>query len=104
MHTCWVSFIKRFTFTLKHKAGQLNKVIDTLSRRVSLLVTIRAKVIGFDCLKELYVDDEDFGNIWAKCQQGFSHEGMHIQEGYLFGGNQLCIPRSSLREQVIHEL
>ena len=45
-----------------------------------------------------------FGNIWAKCQQGFSHEGMHIQEGYFFRGNQLCIPRSSLQEQVIHEL
>jgi len=65
---------------------------------------MRAEVISFDCLKELYTDDEDFRNIWSKCQQGLSHEGMQIQEGYLFWGNQLCIPKSSLREQVIHEL
>jgi hypothetical protein len=29
---------------------------------------------------------------------------MHIQEEYLFQGNLLCIPRSSLQEQVIYEL
>lgn len=104
MHARWVTFIQRFTFTLKHKPGQLNKVADTLSRKVSLLITIRAKVIGFECLKELYAEDEDFRNTWSKCQQGLSHEGMHIHEGYLFRGNQLCIPRSSLREQIIHEL
>lgn len=28
---------------------------------------------------------------------------MLIQNGYLFWDSQLCIPRSSLREQIIHE-
>ena len=67
-------------------------------------MTLRTEVVGFDCLKELYEEDDDFGNIWAKCQDGRSVEGMLIQDGYLFRGSQLCIPRSSLREQIIHEL
>ena len=104
MHARWVSFIQRFTFNLKHKSGQLNKLADALSRKVSLLITMRVEVIGFECLKELYADDEDFKTIWSKHQQGLSLEGMHVHEGYLFRGNQLCIPRSSLREQIIHEL
>jgi hypothetical protein len=104
MHARWVSFIQRFTFNLKHKLGQLNKVADALSQKVSLLITMRAEVIGFECLKDLYADDEDFRTIWSKCQQGLSPKGMHVHEGYLFRGNQLCIPRSSLREQIIHEL
>jgi hypothetical protein len=65
---------------------------------------MQAKIIGFDYLKELYAEDKDFGNSWAQCLQGLPHNGMHIQQGYLFRGNQLCIPRSSLREQMIYEL
>jgi hypothetical protein len=63
MHARWVSFIQPFTFNLKHKSGQLNKVVDALSRKVSLLITMRAEVIGFECLKDLYADDEDFRTI-----------------------------------------
>ena len=98
MHARWVSYIRKFSFSLKHKLGQQNKVVDALSRRAYLLVTLQTEVIGFDCLKELYEEDDDFGNIWAKCQNGRSVEGMLIQDGYLFRGSQLCILRSSLRE------
>lgn len=28
----------------------------------------------------------------------------HVQDGFLFHGNQLCTPRCSLREQVIKEM
>ncbi|XP_011015163.1 PREDICTED: uncharacterized protein LOC105118819 [Populus euphratica] len=63
------------------KVEQLNKVANALSRRVALLLTMRAEIIGFDYLKELYAEDEDFGNSWAQCLQGFPHKGMHIQEG-----------------------
>jgi len=32
MHARWVSFIQWFTFSLKHMVGQLNKVVNALSR------------------------------------------------------------------------
>ena len=69
------------------------------------MTTLCTEVVGFDCLKELYENDEDFGDIWGKCQQTHTAvNSMYIQDGFLFRGNQLCIPKSSLREQIIREL
>ena len=67
MHAWWVAYIQRFHFTLKYKSSVINKVVDVLSRQASLLTTLRTKVIEFDCLKELYKNDEDFGDILGKC-------------------------------------
>ena len=63
MHAQWVAYIQGFHFTLKHKSGVTNKVADMLSKRASLLTTLYTEVVRFDYLKELYENDEDFGDI-----------------------------------------
>lgn len=67
MHARWITFMQKFTFSLKHKAGLMNKVADVLSRRTILLVTVETEITGFETLKEQYINDEDFKEVWNKC-------------------------------------
>nr|GEV01653.1 RNA-directed DNA polymerase, eukaryota, reverse transcriptase zinc-binding domain protein [Tanacetum cinerariifolium] len=39
-----------------------------LSRKTTLLVSISNEVLGSDSIKELYTNDEDFGNIWMELE------------------------------------
>lgn len=45
---------------------------------------MRVEAIGFDYLKELYCEDEDFAGIWEKLQLGQVVDNMHIPDSYLF--------------------
>ncbi|GKC04576.1 RNA-directed DNA polymerase [Tanacetum coccineum] len=100
MHGRWIAYLQRFTFVLKHKAGEQNKVADALSRRAELLVTLKTEVIGFEHLKDLYVEDDDFKQFWEN-----KIVPPYVKlDGYLFYNDRLCIPRTSLREQLIKEL
>ncbi|GKC22293.1 reverse mRNAase [Tanacetum coccineum] len=100
MHARWVSYLQQFPFTLKHKPGHQNQVADALSRRATLLVTLTHEVTGFEVFRDLYANDEDFGNTWSK----LPFDDYSIYDGYLFKGNRLCIPRCSLREKLIRDL
>ncbi|GJT00101.1 RNA-directed DNA polymerase [Tanacetum coccineum] len=101
-HAKWVELMQSYTFSIKHKAGILNKVADALSRRNTLLSTMQVQTIGFETFKELYVDDSDFAGIWHKSQDK-PYPPFIIQDGFLFKGNRLCIPNCSLRESIIEE-
>ena len=85
-------YVEVHFFFLKHKTGQQKKIADVLSRRAILLVTQLNKVINFECLKELYAEDEDFTHIWDRCNNHHNAEDFLIQDGYLFKDNQLCVP------------
>ncbi|GKA08098.1 RNA-directed DNA polymerase, partial [Tanacetum coccineum] len=101
-HAKWVEFLQAFNFTIKHKSGKLNKGADALSRRYSLLTSLQPKVLGFELLQNKYPSDPDFGDIYTSCQNHAKGE-FHICNGFLFRTQQLCIPRHSIRLDIIHE-
>jgi hypothetical protein len=52
--------MQNFTFVIKHISGTANKVVDALSRKCLLLQEFRVKMLGFDDLRDMYADDQDF--------------------------------------------
>ena len=87
MHARWIQFLQKFPFRIKHKAGIQNKIVDALSRCADLLLTLSNKIVGFEMLKELYENNEDFKEIWDKCVTNQPCDDFHIYEGYLLKGN-----------------
>lgn len=70
-HMKWVEHLQSYTFTIKHKKGQANKVEDALSGRVCMVQKIQLQSVGIDSLKQMYRDDEDFQEIYEVCAQFF---------------------------------
>ena len=59
----WIEFIETFSYVIKYKQGKENIVVDALSRRYVLLSTLNVRLLGFEHIKELYIDG-DFANIY----------------------------------------
>ncbi|KAH9705002.1 Endonuclease [Citrus sinensis] len=68
-HAKWVEFIEPFPYVIKYKQGKENVVADALSRRYALISTLNAKLLGFEYIKELYVNDPDFANVFNACEK-----------------------------------
>jgi hypothetical protein len=107
-HAKWAEFMQNFTFAIKHIVGNANKVVDVLSRRCLILHEFQVKTLGFEHLKDMYCYDTDFRGAYEAC---INHVLRHrsqwtkymIQEGLLFSGNQLCIPKCSMRDNLLKE-
>lgn len=56
MHARWLSFLQRFDFVIKHKAGSTSKAADALSRKGSLFTLLKGEIIPLTtyriCMKE----------------------------------------------------
>jgi hypothetical protein len=107
-HAKWVEFMQNFTFVIKHISGTANKVVDALSRKCLLMQEFRVKTLGFDNLKEMYRDDPDFKEAYEASENPVLRDRSQwteymIQDGLLFRGNQLCIPKCSMRENLLKE-
>ena len=101
----WAAYLEKFNYLIVHKSGATNKVADALSQRACLLTSFEVELLDMDQMKELYENDDDFGQVWLKHLQGKPLDKDYVvQDGYLFKNDQLCIPRSSLRDKLIREL
>jgi hypothetical protein len=107
-HAKWVEYMQNFTFVIKHISGTANKVVDALSRKCLLMQEFRVKTLGFDNLKEMYRDDPDFKEAYEASENPILRDRSQwteymIQDGLLFRGNQLCILKCSMRENLLKE-
>ncbi|PKU77925.1 ATP-dependent DNA helicase RecG [Dendrobium catenatum] len=103
MHARWIIFLQKFTFVLRHKSGTQNRVADALSRRAVLLTQLQTDFSGLEGIKDLYIDDIFFKDIWSKCRNRESVADYCLKDGFLFKADLLCIPSSSWRQRIIHE-
>jgi hypothetical protein len=107
-HAKWVEYMHNFTFVLKHISGSSNKVADALSRRCLVLQEFQVSVLGLEHLKDMYSEDEYFKEAHEACQNLVLRDrspwmDFILQEGLLFKGSKLCIPKCSMRENLLQE-
>ena len=57
-------------------------------------------------IKDLYIDDLDFGTVFRECLNRDGATSVHqhyIHDGFLFKASHLCIPRCSIRTLLVLE-
>ena len=64
------------------------------------------KSVGIEALKDMYVENPDFGKIYKVCMEFGDRYHVYffdflIQDVLLFKGGKLCVPRCSTRLNII---
>ena len=64
--------------------------------------------MGFENLIDMYKEDLDFKDIYVACENPVTHNRSQwldymLHEGLIFKDSKLCIPKCSMRENLIQE-
>ena len=73
---------------------------EALLRRYARLLVLEVKLLGFNSIKVLYHEDEDFKDVVENPSNFGSFTPQH---GFLFRGNKLYIPKCPLRDLIVKE-
>ena len=105
-HARWFSYMQQFSFVIKHKSGQENKVADAFSRRPHPLLLLTTNSSGMVSMKDHYDTDADFKEVWESLHNNpsITVTDYTLIDGYLLKGGRICVPKGSLREFIIQEL
>ena len=68
-HARWLEYIETFPYVIRYKQGKENIVDDTLSRRYVLLTSMSAKMLRFEYVKDMCVDDANFFDVYKACDK-----------------------------------
>jgi hypothetical protein len=95
-HAKWVEFIETFPYSIKHRKGKENVIVDALSRRYAMLSQLDHKIFSLESIKELYATDVDIKDAYENCREGRTWNKYVLQDGLLYRANKLCVPASSI--------
>ncbi|XP_057994981.1 uncharacterized protein LOC131175280 [Hevea brasiliensis] len=82
-HAKWVEFIESFPYVIQYKKGKENVVADALSQRYTLISTLSSKLLDFEHIEDLYVNDHDFSNGFHACEH-LAFKDFYRHDGFLF--------------------
>ena len=99
-HAKWVEYLDQFPHVIKYKKGKTSVVVDAVSRRHTLFCSLRAQILRFGNIRDLYALDEHFSPIYESYG---AQDGFYLADGYLFKEGKLCIPHGSIRKLLVKE-
>jgi hypothetical protein len=83
-HAKWVEFFESFPYVIKHKNGKDNVIVDSLSRRYTMLSQLDCRIFGLESIKEQYANDADFKDVFLHCKEGRTWDKYVINDGFVF--------------------